>query len=141
MRIDATELLVGGEVGAGSDVDTVTIGKGEDHGDEANSLLAKKEPDGITIRIIRNGVIWEGETKVHGLVIGCFIAADSISIVMIRCMITVSGIFHCKVGGWEEVALLVEAVTEIIVCGREMVRFMIPVVVDEGGSSHGRGHW
>ena len=44
-------------------MDRMTKGEEEDCGDEADCLLAKKEPDHIAIWILRNSVHGEGETK------------------------------------------------------------------------------
>ena len=40
VRVNATELLIGGEVIAGNDVETMAEGKEEYHGNKANHLLA-----------------------------------------------------------------------------------------------------
>ena len=92
MRVNMTELLIGGEVGAGSDVEMMTEGKEEDRGDEANHLLAKKEPDHVAIGIFRNGVHGEGETKAHGLVVIGFIFTETVGVIIIRCLFAISGV-------------------------------------------------
>ena len=134
VRINMTELLVGGEVSARSDGDMVTIGKKKDHGDEANCLLAKKELDQITIGIIRDGVVRDGETKVHRLVGISLLGIGTIGIVIVRCWVfAISGVFFGIVTVCNEFSLLGEAVTEIILGGREVVQFMVPVFIDKSG--------
>ena len=131
VRIDTTELLVRGEVSARSDVDAVTIGKEENHGDEANCLLAKKELDHIAIGIIRNGVVGEGEPKViHGLIGISLLSIGATGIVIVRWVFAIGGVSFGIVAVCDEFSLLGEVVAEIVLGSREVVQFIVvPAVV------------
>ena len=119
--INAIELLVRGEVSAGSDSDVVTMGKEEDHGNEANAVLVKEDLDHVAIGIVRDGVLRVWETEVLIIII---------IIVIIGCALL--GVIR----NLDKISCQGEAITKHELGKREVGRFIVPVRHIVEKSSH-----
>ena len=106
------------------------MGKEEEHGDEANALLAKKELDHVTIGIIGNSVLGERETKVHCLIFIILICIVISSIVILSRVVAISGVFlRIVVSVLDEVSFLVEVIAKLVLGIGGGGQCMVPVCI------------